>query len=200
MPKGVGRKVRSKHSYRYNVNRRQENKKRKKVPSIDCALIKKFWNKGKSSQSNFEDMGLCFNPNKTLPIPSVKDIMGYRSLEAETMEVDKTKKPPRKDFVVKGLEEEANSAGKRPKSMAEEDVKYCILMMEKYGEDYEKMARDYRNYYQDTPNQIKKKINKFKNMEKQYKKYLASRNSEKATTEIDTATKTEMEIETEAQS
>lgn len=45
-------------------------------------------------------------------------------------------------------------------------------MMEKYGEDYDKMARDYKNYYQDTPAQIRKKINLFKKMKGPYKKYL----------------------------
>ena len=45
-------------------------------------------------------------------------------------------------------------------------------MMEKHGEDYVKMAKDYQNYYQDTPAQIKKKISLFKQMKFQYKKYL----------------------------
>ena len=45
-------------------------------------------------------------------------------------------------------------------------------MMEKYGEDYKKMCKDYKNYYQDTPAQLKKKINLFKNMKGPYKKYL----------------------------
>lgn len=44
-------------------------------------------------------------------------------------------------------------------------------MLEKYGESYSKMAKDHKNYYQDTPAQIKKKINLFKNMKYQYQKY-----------------------------
>ncbi|GAB1610573.1 nucleolar protein 16-like [Argonauta hians] len=196
MAKGVGRKIRSKQNFRYDVNRRRENKKRKRMPTIDCALIKKSWSKGKSSQANFEDMGLSFNPNKTLPIPKAKDILGYRSLEAEKMEVgSKKKKPCKKAHVVEGLEEQAKEGGKRPRSMPEEEVKYCVFMMEKYGEDYEKMARDYRNYYQDTPYQIQKKIMKFKNMEKQYKKYLANKSSNSTETNT-TNTDSNMEVQT----
>ena len=35
------------------------------------------------------------------------------------------------------LEDEANQPNVRPRSMPDQDVKYCIYMMEKYGEDYE---------------------------------------------------------------
>jgi len=50
-------------------------------------------------------------------------------------------------------------------------------MIEKFGEDYKKMARDHKNYYQDTPAQIKKRINIFKTMKIQYEKYLNDKNS-----------------------
>jgi len=45
-------------------------------------------------------------------------------------------------------------------------------MLEKYNDDYKKMARDHKNYYQDTPAQIKRRINIFKTMKTQYEKYL----------------------------
>ena len=44
-------------------------------------------------------------------------------------------------------------------------------MIEKYGEDYDKMTRDYKNYYQETACQIKKKINLFKKNKTQFEKY-----------------------------
>jgi len=50
-------------------------------------------------------------------------------------------------------------------------------MIEKYGEDFKKMARDHKNYYQDTPAQIKKRINVFKTMKLQYDKYLNEKKS-----------------------
>jgi hypothetical protein len=45
-------------------------------------------------------------------------------------------------------------------------------MIEKHGDDHVKMAKDHKNYYQDTPNQIKRRLNQFKNMKKVYDKYL----------------------------
>ncbi|KAK3095549.1 hypothetical protein FSP39_015991 [Pinctada imbricata] len=46
-------------------------------------------------------------------------------------------------------------------------------MMEKYGEDYKAMARDSRNHFQDTPKQIKRKIQVFKSIPEQYNEYLS---------------------------
>ncbi len=48
-------------------------------------------------------------------------------------------------------------------------------MIEKYGEDYKKMARDHKNYYQDTPAQLKRRINIFKSMKQAYGKYLSDK-------------------------
>ena len=44
--------------------------------------------------------------------------------------------------------------------------------MEKYGEDYDRMARDHKNHYQETPTQIKRKIAYFKQMKYKYQQYL----------------------------
>lgn len=45
-------------------------------------------------------------------------------------------------------------------------------MIEKHGQDYESMAKDFKNYYQHTPSQIKKQISLFKQMKGPYQKYL----------------------------
>jgi len=45
-------------------------------------------------------------------------------------------------------------------------------MLEKYNDNFEKMARDYRNHYQETASQIKKKISIFKSMKTRYEQYL----------------------------
>jgi hypothetical protein len=45
-------------------------------------------------------------------------------------------------------------------------------MLEKYNDNYEKMARDFRNHYQETASQIKKKISIFKSMKPRYEQYL----------------------------
>ena len=51
----------------------------------------------------------------------------------------------------------------------------CIYMIEKYGEDCVKMAKDHKNHYQDTPKQWRRKINQFKNMKYVYQRYLSDK-------------------------
>ena len=67
--------------------------------------------------------------------------------------------------------------GEKRHNLNESDMLLCIYMIEKFGDDYKKMSKDYKNYYQDTPNQLKKRINVFKTMKTQYEKYLADKKS-----------------------
>lgn len=48
-------------------------------------------------------------------------------------------------------------------------------MIEKFGENFVSMSKDHKNYYQETPKQIKKRINQFKNMKYAYEKYLTDK-------------------------
>lgn len=53
--------------------------------------------------------------------------------------------------------------------------RFCIYMLEKYAENYESMERDYKNYYQLTAAQIRRKIELFKRMKGPYQKYLSDK-------------------------
>ncbi len=52
---------------------------------------------------------------------------------------------------------------------------FCTSMLDKYKNDFNAMARDYRNYYQETPKQLRKKIVLFVNHEVYFTEYCNSR-------------------------
>ncbi|KAL3864483.1 hypothetical protein ACJMK2_006162 [Sinanodonta woodiana] len=164
-----------KMKFRYNVDRKKQWKKSKKLPAIKCPEIRQAWDNKKTVLQNMADMGLSADPNKTIKIPSTKELIGPKNMKVE--DNNQTKKPPKpkKIYVAQALEEQASSSSEKKLRLSEPDVQYCIYMMEKYGDDYKAMARDYKNYYQDTPKQIRRKINVFKSIPKQYNAYLQSK-------------------------
>lgn len=91
------------------------------------------------------DVGLATDPNKVIGKKKKKQRKGPK---------------PTSDFV-RELEEKANKPQKKRfkfgKVMCEE-LEYYI---EKYADDYQAMARDKKNIYQDSPGQLKYKINKY---------------------------------------
>ncbi|KAH3706713.1 hypothetical protein DPMN_066101 [Dreissena polymorpha] len=152
---------------------RNYGKSRKKLPAIHCKEIKESWDNRKSVYKNMADMGLCSDPNKTFRIKTTKELL---TPEVENVEeIEKLNKKPVKEKVVKALEKEASLPAKKTNKLSEPDVQYCIYLLDKYGEDYKAMARDPRNHYQETPKQIKKKLNMFKNTPSQYEEYLKSK-------------------------
>ncbi|XP_070540666.1 nucleolar protein 16-like [Ptychodera flava] len=168
--------------YQYNVDRRKLWKKSRRVPEIKCPQIKNAWDGRKSMKRNLAAMGLAVDPNKAIPIPKPKGPFSFEKTEVEAV----PKEPPNK-HVVEELEEEASLPEKKTLKLSRPEVSYCTYMMEKYGEDYKAMAMDERNYYQDTPKQIRQRINKFKSLPDQYNKYLAEKNAGKTTDTMDTA-------------
>jgi len=164
-----------KNKFNYSKNRRRAWKKKKKLPAIGCEEVRQAWDDRKSLQANLKEMGLSVDPNKSLRIPSTKETMGLPANKVlpEPMTKNLIKKPD----VIEQLEEVANAEQPIRMRLADPEVKYCIYMMERYGEDYKAMARDDRNYYQDTPKQIRRKINSFKSLPEQYNEYLSIKNS-----------------------
>lgn len=100
----------------------------------------------KNPKRFFKEVGLVSDPNK----PS-------KSRQKKT-----AKNEPTQSEFVRKLEAQANKPRKKrfkfSKVMSDE-LDYYIS---KYGEDYERMARDKRNIYQDSPGQLRYKIIKYK--------------------------------------
>ncbi|KAK2118474.1 Nucleolar protein 16 [Saguinus oedipus] len=136
-------------------------------------------------------MGLAVDPNKAvplrkrknlvLPIPSLRRFPSFRPPHSQNaqltvikgllttlvkvMEVDIEERPKelvRKPYVLNDLEAEASLPEKKGNTLSRDLIDYVRYMVENHGEDYKAMARDEKNYYQDTPKQIRNKINVYK--------------------------------------
>ncbi|XP_028909244.1 nucleolar protein 16 [Ornithorhynchus anatinus] len=159
MPKAKGKTRRQK--FGYNVNRKRLNRaaRRKTAPRIACSHIRHAWDHGKSVRQNLAEMGLAMDPNKAVPIRK-------KQAQVTAMEVDgpveRRKALIRKPYVLNDLEAEASLPEKKGNTLSRDLIDYVRYMVENHGEDYKAMARDEKNYYQDTPKQIKSKINVYK--------------------------------------
>lgn len=170
---GKPRKVKKK--FQYERNRRKEWMKSKQLPQIRNKELKDNWDESKTVQQNLRTMGLSANPNKTLALPKAKDLL-VGEVDMDTLhELRMQNQPLKPTKVVKALEDEANAPQEKRMRLSDPEVKYGIYMMEKYGQDYKAMARDHKNYYQDTPKQIKRKIETFKKIPSHYDAYLESK-------------------------
>lgn len=147
----------------YNLDRKKLKKKfiKKYNPRIENSQIRNAWDDRKSMTTNLQDMGLAFDPNRTLPIQR-KSLLGE----------DKETKAPvgtvTKPYVLNLLEEEANRPEKDSKTLSSDLIEYAQYMIREHSDDFKAMARDEKNYYQDTPKQIKRKINEYKRCHKEH--------------------------------
>nr|CAG4651474.1 EOG090X0IKC [Simocephalus serrulatus] len=140
------KKSRSRKKYQYHVDRKEVAKKARKQPNIKCQAIKKNWRRNLSTSQNLKVMGLVYDSNKSLPVSS------------KTPKVETTVKT----VVVEQLEQESNAPRNGTMRMPKEKVKWIEYLLEKHGEDYEAMAMDKNNHYQETAAQIRQKIKQFK--------------------------------------
>lgn len=156
MPKAKGKTRRQKFGYNVNRKRLNRNARRKAAPRIECSHIRHAWDHAKSVRQNLAEMGLAMDPNKAVPL---------RKRKVKAMEVDLEERPQeivRKPYVLNDLEVEASLPEKKGNTLSRDLIDYVRYMVENHGEDYKAMARDEKNYYQDTPKQIRNKINVYK--------------------------------------
>ena len=161
-----------------NLKRKWKQMKQKKNPKVNADVLKGYWDPKKTLAQNYMELGLSMNPNETLAIPKTKDKVNPDKEYCEVMDIEEAKalakknKEEMKTDAVKKLTAISEQKSDKGHNLNENDQLLCIYMLEKYQDDYKKMARDYKNYYQDTPAQLRKRINQFKSMKKAYAKYL----------------------------
>ncbi|KAH9368238.1 nucleolar protein 16-like [Haemaphysalis longicornis] len=163
---GNAKKTKKRHRQKYSVNRKRKMKKKlKRQVKIQSIPIKEAWEENKGIYDNMRDMGLAADPNKAVPM----------DVDAQTSSKSKRKARAPKEHVVKMLETEASEPRPSTLRLSGDNVKFCVYMLEKYGEDYVAMAKDRKNYFQETPAQIRQKINTFKKIPEQWNAYLRAK-------------------------
>ncbi|XP_062289370.1 nucleolar protein 16 [Scomber scombrus] len=156
MPKA--KKSGKRKKFDYNQDRKKMKKQyiKKCNPRIENSHLRNAWDDKKSTARNLQAMGLAFDPNRALPIKKPRLLGG---------EGNTTKAPVgivTKPYVLNQLEEEANRPEKDTKTLSSDLMEYAQYMIREHKDDFKAMARDEKNYYQDTPKQIKRKINEYK--------------------------------------
>ena len=167
---------------RTNASKRrqkQKNKKKTSASNIDHrhAILKKTWDKNKTVQGNLKEMGLAMDPNKAVPVKTLR-----QEYKEKLEQLDKLNNPDREEDLSEDEQQDQEKVQEVPKSEAlkeleaeskkkirsrfeisEDQMHFCVHMLETHGDgNYKKMARDFKNYYQLTPAQIKNQINQFK--------------------------------------
>ncbi|XP_051533714.1 nucleolar protein 16 [Myxocyprinus asiaticus] len=165
---GKLKKSRNRNTFNYNTNKKNLKKKlrRKGKPHIECPQIRKAWDDKKTAKQNLQDMGLLLGTKGMLPIKVKQD-----KQEREPMETNVLLKP----YVIKEMEAEASLKGKDRTTCSTDMTEYVQHMVREHNEDYKAMARDEKNYYQDTPKQIKRKVELYKRCHpEEYAAFIAS--------------------------
>ncbi|XP_005800427.1 nucleolar protein 16 [Xiphophorus maculatus] len=168
MPKTKQSKRRKR--FDYNTDRKKLKKKflKKANPRIEHAQIRNAWDNNKSMARNLQEMGLSFDPNRTVPIKKQTLLRGDTDDRGPAPIVTKP-------YILTKLQEEASLQEKDSKTLSSDLIEYVQHMIREHKDNYKAMARDEKNYYQDTPKQIKRKINEYKRCHPQlYQAFVSS--------------------------
>nr|XP_056718620.1 nucleolar protein 16 [Euleptes europaea] len=176
MPKAKKKSRRAK--YNYNVDRKKLNRafRKQQAPRIKCSQIRHAWDRTKSVSQNLAEMGLAADPNKAVPIPKLMQPVMKMDLDGPGKKTTVVRKP----YVLSELEYQASLPEKKSETLSRDLIDYVQHMIRSHGQNYKAMARDEKNYYQDTPKQIKGKISVYKRFyPEEYQAFSASLQQEK---------------------
>ncbi|KAL4709427.1 hypothetical protein ACJJTC_019724 [Scirpophaga incertulas] len=173
------KKQQRRKKYLHHLNRKRMNKNQSSTGTVLCKVMKDKWDYKKSTKRNLKEMGLANDPNKVIKIPNFKQQQLKRaksmtdSADCDT-EDDQEIQPPKIEVLQK-LEQEAKAPRKRKFMLPKGQVEFITYLLDKYGHNYKDMAKDKKNYYQETWKQLRAKIRTFMGIPKQYGEYLRSR-------------------------
>ncbi|KAM4545924.1 nucleolar protein 16 [Odontesthes bonariensis] len=165
MPKAKKSSKRKKFDYTQDRKKLKKKFLKKCNPRIEHPQIRNAWDDKKSMAKNLLEMGLSSDPNRTLPVKK-RGLLGENK-DGKTLVI--------KPYIINKLEEEASLPEKDSKTLSSDLVEYVQYMIREHKDDYKAMARDEKNYYQDTPKQIKRKVNEYKRCHSEhYENFMSS--------------------------
>lgn len=142
----------------------------------------------KTLTTNIEEMGLVFDVNKSLGVPNYKaDRLKFAKISNGFVEEDNSgsedeeegeetvEKSFPKQRVVDDLEKQSKELRESKFRLPKGIVKFVSYLIDKYGLNYKKMAKDHKNYDQETWRQLRAKCRKFMSIPEHFSKYLTER-------------------------
>merc|ERR1719430_2348935 len=173
------KKLKRKKTYNYGRNRsrvrKQQEKTNKFNVKVDCQAMKEVWDNRKSLKENLATMGVAVDANSVLPKISAKKKMIDEMKKLKGIEMSEQEEGKEKTDVVKKLEEEAKFVAKQTFRFTPTQVQLITYMMDRHGEDWEAMARDPKNHYQETPAKLRGMVTKFISIPEHYAVYCRER-------------------------
>ncbi|XP_037543721.1 nucleolar protein 16 [Nematolebias whitei] len=167
MPKTKQAKNRNKFNYTKDRKKLKRSFIKKSKPRIEDSQIRHAWDDNKSVAKNLQEMGLSFDPNRSVPI--------QETLLGENKDVKAPEHIVTKPYVLKKLQEEASRPQKDTKTLSSDLIEFVQHMVREHKDDFKAMAQDEKNYYQDTPKQIRRKLREYQRCHpQQYEAFMSS--------------------------
>ncbi|XP_058824705.1 nucleolar protein 16 [Topomyia yanbarensis] len=175
------RRTKKNQKYNYNKNRKRLNKRLKNTGTSKCPEINEALDKRRNLTTNIRQMGLAFDVNKAIPVPNAKrERLQIAKYVNGFLEEDITEKPRKKPseekrskvHVRQQLEKQANEYVESRFRLPKGQVKTITDFIDAHGFNYKAMARDRKNYYQETWRQLRQKVRKFLSIPVQCTPYL----------------------------
>jgi hypothetical protein len=98
--------------------------------------VKKAWEQTRTVEQNLNDMGLAYDLNKALKIPSAKELLQPMEVDRESSTSHHKMGFPRKCHVSKELENDAKAPRVKNFRLPNNQVTWLTYLMDKYKEDY----------------------------------------------------------------
>jgi hypothetical protein len=98
--------------------------------------VKKAWEPTRTVEQNLSDMGLVYDSNKALKIPSAKELLQPMEHDGQSESQEDEVSQPTKSYVATELQTDAKAPRVKNFRLPDNQVTYLTYLIDKYGEDY----------------------------------------------------------------